>query len=318
MDTMSGSSTGRSGRLRRRIVVLLAAGLLVMPVPWLLPRDSSWGVAWRLDGRLMVNGEVLDPGGRWTWLTAGRPPILAEALLRGPGGTRDLRHAPAATRPEVNEPMAAAVGLLHAGHQIDFGLIVEATGPTGPEYPDRAVIVEVNGIPLTDHASWWEAVSLAQTPVTFRTHDGLFYTAPGPSLPYDQVYVIDEAPGEVEAVVGGRMATVPPLSWFRGMALGRSHGLIVALVTYAHHADDDLAAGRHIAATGGVRGDGTVTRIGGLPAKAAAARRSGVDVLFFPAAQAPELIGFQAGDMELVPVFTLADAIVHLKAGESA
>lgn len=308
----------RTGRRRRRVVIAaaLAVGLLATPIPWLLPQNDSWGMAWRLNGRLTVNGEVIDPPGRWTWLTAGRPPVLAEALLRGTDNTRDLRHAPAANRPEVNEPMAAAVGLLQAGHDIEFGLIVEATGPESAAYPERAVVVELNGIELNNHDDWWEAVSKPKSPVTFRTDDGRLYSAPGPGLPYERVYVIDEAPGDVEAAIGGRLATIPPFSWFRGLALGRSHGLVVALITYAHTVDHDLAAGRHVAATGGIRGDGTVTRIGGLPAKAEAARNAGVDVFLFPAVQAPELAYFDPGDMELAPVFTLTDAIDYLKGAE--
>jgi PDZ domain-containing protein len=98
----------------------------------------------------------------------------------------------------------------------------------------------------------------------------------------------------------------------RTLALGRSHGLIVALATYAGAVQGDLAKGRHIAATGGVRSDGSVTRIGGLLAKARAARRVGVDVFFFPADQAGLLRDFDARSMDLVPVASLAEAIAYL------
>lgn len=64
---------------------------------------------------------------------------------------------------------------------------------------------------------------------------------------------------------------------------------MVALTTYAHVVDADLAQGRHIAGTGGIRGDGTVTRVGGVAAKAGAAHRAGADVLFVPASQASQL-----------------------------
>jgi PDZ domain-containing secreted protein len=114
------------------------------------------------------------------------------------------------------------------------------------------------------------------------------------------------------AAVGGRLAAIPPFSLFRSLALGRSHGLVVALATYADAIDLDLAGGRHIAATGGVRSDGSVTRIGGLPAKARAARRVGVDVFFFPAGQEGDLSTFDPGSMKLVPVASLDEAIDFL------
>jgi PDZ domain-containing secreted protein len=87
----------------------------------------------------------------------------------------------------------------------------------------------------------------------------------------------------------------------------------MAPATYADAADEDLAR-RHIAATHGVRSDGTVTRIGGLPAKARGARRVGVDVLFCPAEQAGELTIFDPGSMTLVEVGSLGEAITFLEA----
>jgi len=304
-------------RGRRRILIALSIVVVVAmftPIPWLLPRGTDWGMAWRLDGNLAVNGEVVAPSGRWTWLTAGRPPLVVEVLLSEKGTTRDLRDAPASTQPEFNEPMAAAVGLVHAGYEIEFGLIVEAVNPINSNYPERAIVVEMNGVPLSNYAMWKMVVANSGGPVTFRTNEGQLHTAPGPGLPYERVYIIDEAPQGVRAVVGGPLASIPPFKYIRNLALGRSHGLIVALATYAHAADGDLAAGRHVAATGGVRGDGTVTRIGGLLAKASAARRAGVEIMFFPADQAGELAGFDPGVMELVPVRTLAEAIVFLEA----
>ncbi|WP_162941937.1 hypothetical protein [Desertimonas flava] len=123
-----------------------------------------------------------------------------------------------------------------------------------------------------------------------------------------------ERVGEVEAVVGGPWADTPIGRWWRDLGLGRSHGMMVALVTYADAEGIDLAHGRAIAGTGGINADGTVSTISGLVAKATAARRVGADVLLYPAAQSDELSGFAAGTMRLVPVRTLDDAIAALRA----
>jgi hypothetical protein len=124
---------------------------------------------------------------------------------------------------------------------------------------------------------------------------------------------VDLAPN-LDAEVGGMLAGTPIGHWWRSLALGKSHGMMVALVTYAEYARVDLAGGRAIAGTGGMRADGGVTPIGGLRAKAAAARLVGADILLYPAGQSAELAGFDAGSMRLVPVQTLDDAVAALSA----
>lgn len=307
-------------RRRRRIAVavLVIAALLVTPVPWLhLVSDEPPGWAWRLDGRLVVEGEVVNPPGRWSWLTVGRPPVLAEVardrVFTPTTPSRDMRVAPTGTQPRLIEPVAAAVGLLHAGRELELGLVVEVSDPTIEGYPQHAVIVAVDGIELKGRAEWEAAKRATGGPIRFQTADGRRWSAPGPGLPYAHVRVVDLGPELLEASIGGRASGLAPVAWFRSLSLGSSHGMMVALVTYAHASDQDLARGRHIAGTGGILGDGTITRIGGLEAKAAAARRAGADVLLFPASQADQLDGFDAGPMELAPVSTLAEAIVWLE-----
>jgi hypothetical protein len=278
----------------------------------MLARNSSFGMAWQLDGRLEVNGALLDPPGDWTWVTAGRPPLVAELLFQGHGPQRNLRAAPAASKPVFSEPLAAAVGLHEAGYEIEFRVMVQAFGATQPGLPDPAQIVELSGISLDNLAAWQEAKALAPPQTEFRTVGGDYFVSAGSGLPYERVSVSELAPPTVVAAIGGRLATIPPLSMFRSLALGRSHGLLVALATYAGSIDEDLAKGRHIAATGGVRSDGTVTRIGGLAVKARAAMRVGVDVFFFPAEQAGDLSAFDQGSMTLVPVGSLSEAITFL------
>jgi hypothetical protein len=311
----------RSGRRRwarsTRLWALVLA-LALVPVPWMHVVDMDPpGQAWRLDGRLLVDGEPVNPPGRWSWLTVGRPPVLAEVargwVRGGPRHARDMRTAPASSRPALNEPAAAAVGLLHAGSPIEMRVVVEALGAQHPELPDRVLVDRLNGVRLTDRAAWRRARARAPGTVVFTTREGDTFRAPGPRLPYERVHVVDVAPSEVDAAVVGRLGRAAPVRWFRSLALGRSHGLMVALMTYADASGEDLAAGRHVAGTGGVNGEGTVTRISGLPAKARAARRAGADVLVFPGVQRDELADFDAGAMELHPVLTLTEAIEVLR-----
>jgi hypothetical protein len=202
----------------------------------------------------------------------------------------------------------------HAGAELRLGVFVEVSGPRRDDLPEQAVIVEINAQQLGSRVDFETALRTADDVFPVTTAAGRTFEVDGPGLPYDHVRVIDIAPEGLSAAIGGPFSRLAPVAWFRSLSLGSSHGMMVALLTYAHVTGDDLARGRHIAGTGGIRGDGAVVRIGGLPAKAQAARRAGADVLFFPASQVDELAEFQAGRMVLVPIETLSDAIAYLRA----
>ncbi len=306
--------------------------VLLLPIPWIhVSDDITPGTAWRLDGRLEVDGRTIEPDGRWTWLSVGRPQLVGEALwarlLGSDVPSRDLREGSVTVSPSLAEPAAAAIGLRAAGRDVPLGLIVEARDPYIEGYPQSALIVSIDGRALTNREAWeeamsgWEAeaglpTSAAQASpraFAFELPDGREFTAPGPQLPYREVNTLDTAPLDLEAGISFKFAQRLPVDWFRNLSLGRSHGLMVALTTYADVSGRDIAQGRHIAGTGGIRGDGTVTRIGGLPTKARAAHRADADVMFFPASQADQLEGMEFDGMSLVPVETLEDAIDWLE-----
>jgi hypothetical protein len=304
---------GRRWLLRATVLVLI---VLLLPVPWRHHvSDDPPGLAWRLNGRLHVEGRAIDPPGRWSWLTVGRPPLVGEVAwrrVRGAPLARDLRDGPEASHPQVSDPIAVAVGRNAAGAALPLTVLVEATGATYEGLPDPAVLTRLNGVDLVDRRSYERARQRPRTSTWFWTTEGSIHGSHGLELPYLRVSVSDVAPPELDARIG---SDHPTLRWLRSLAVGSSHGLIVALMSYADAAEVDLARGRHIAGTGRMFGDGSVGRIGGLPAKAAAARRAGADVLVFPSSQAVELARFDPGEMELVGVANLADAIAALTEG---
>jgi hypothetical protein len=310
---------------------MLAIVGLLLPVPWLhVVSADPLGTAWRLDGRLQVEGETIDPPGRWTWLAVGRPQLVIEVLrdrlVSADRSATDLRAGPAGRRPSLSEPAAAAIGMRQAGRDLTVGVSVEARRPLLDGYPETGFLDTIDGTPLTDRRSWdaisssWrdagpspqdaDAARDGERPdLTFRFRNGQRYAAPGPGLPYTQVLVYPSAPEGFEAGIRFGIQRLLPDGWLRDLSLGSSHGLMVALTTYAHASGEDLAQGRHIAGTGGILGDGTVTRIGGLPAKARAANRAGADVLLVPATQAQEVATSRLPGTTVVPVTSLEDAI---------
>lgn len=301
--------------------MVVAAIVLVLPVPWRHVSDSVVGLAWGMDTRLVVGNEHLDPPGQWSWLTVGRPALVGELAWQrlrravdpdSPDGAKDLRRGSISSRPAHVESVAAAVGLQRAGQHVALGLRVRVSGPSGPDLPHVARLTHVNGHELTDRASWRAALAALRPDgrLTLTTSSGETYVAPDGTLPYRHVDVVDIAPPGVTAAVGGHGA---PYSWVRSMAMGSSHGLMVGLTTYAAASGEDLAADRHVAGTGRLLGDGTVGTIGGLPSKAAAARRAGADVLIVPAGQVHLLADVDVGRMRVLAVTTIDDAIRQLR-----
>jgi hypothetical protein len=297
--------------------VAVLSFVALCPVPWMKAQlDDPPGSAWRLDGRLVINGETVDPPGSWYWLTAGRPPVVAEVvrgwLSAGDDAPTSMHDGRRALRPAVTEPAAAAVGLRRADWPISLGVAVEVGSPTRDDLPSTAVVAAVNGVAVTSRAGWDRAIDGLEQRNTLTLAGGEHYEFAGPRLPFRRVDVIDVPSDDLDVAVGGRLARTWPGSWFRDLALGSSHGLMVALVSYAYGSGDDLADGRAIAGTGTIRGDGSVGSIGGLRAKATAAREIGADVLLFPAHQAAQLDGFEPGVMRLLPVTSLDEAIEAL------
>ncbi|HWL41378.1 MAG TPA: hypothetical protein VNQ73_00440 [Ilumatobacter sp.] len=288
----------------------------LFPVPWMVAADGSApGNAWRLDGRVTIEGRMVDPEGDWYWLTAGRPPTVAEvAWSKVAGAPSDvtpstMRAGPLRQRSRWSEPAAAAVGLARGGWEIGTQWEAHVSRPTVAGLPATAVVVALNGQPLANAA--FDGLGASNT---FTTAAGQTFGFSGPDLPYEVVDTVVAPTRHVDVVVGGWLARTPVGGWWRNLATGSSHGLMVALVAYTHASGDELGRGLTVAGTGSMRPDGSVGRIGGLRAKATAAREAGADVLLYPAAQQGELEGFANAAMELVPVVTLDDAIAALQA----
>ena len=291
--------------------------IAILPVPWLVARTSNPpGMAWRLDGRLAVNDVLLDPPGTWYGMTAGRPPLVAEVVWSWfeaePARPRDMRKGSRFDTPALAEPAAIAVGLAQAGVAVTRSMIVEAREPLVMGLPDLVWVSAVNGLPIATRDDWAHSLTTLGVHNEFVTVDGHPHAFDGSSFPYGVVDLVD-APTGLEVSPAGWLSLVPE-SWYRQLAVGRSHGVLLGLAAYSQATREDLARDRVIAATGVLRADGSVAPVGGLVAKARAADRAGVDVMIYPADQQCELEAAVApGDMQMLPVATLSEAIEALR-----
>ncbi len=94
---------------------------------------------------------------------------------------------------------------------------------------------------------------------------------------------------------------------------GPSAGLMFSLTVYDLVAPEDLARGRVIVGTGTMTPSGRVGAIGGIRQKVATARNSGAEIMLVPASQLEEALTADAGDMRVIGVATIDEAITALR-----
>jgi PDZ domain-containing protein len=94
---------------------------------------------------------------------------------------------------------------------------------------------------------------------------------------------------------------------------GPSAGMIFALAIYDTLTPGALLAGMHVAGTGNISPDGEVGPIGGIQQKIAAASEDGATLFLAPAGNCDEAAVADPGDMRVVRIETLDDAIAAVE-----
>jgi len=97
---------------------------------------------------------------------------------------------------------------------------------------------------------------------------------------------------------------------------GPSAGLMWAVGLYDLLTRGDLTAGRTIAGTGSIDLEGRVGSIGGILDKVVAAREANADIMLVPRDNFDEVRGVDAGELTLVSVSSLDEAIEALSPSE--
>jgi len=99
---------------------------------------------------------------------------------------------------------------------------------------------------------------------------------------------------------------------------GPSAGLMWAVGLYDLLTPGDLTRGRTIAGTGSIDLDGNIGPIGGILDKVVAAREANADIMLVPRDNFDEVRGVDAGDLTLISVSTLDEALEALSPSEPA
>ncbi|MBL8778358.1 MAG: PDZ domain-containing protein [Acidimicrobiales bacterium] len=104
-----------------------------------------------------------------------------------------------------------------------------------------------------------------------------------------------------------------PVAIDTGQVGGPSAGLAFTLAVLDVLTPGEITGGAQVAVTGTIDGNGNVGPIGGIGQKAAAVREAGADVFLVPASEADQARA-RAGDVEVIGVETLDDALRALDA----
>jgi Lon-like protease len=335
---------------RRTATLALAAGVLVilvavasfLPVPYVVyspgPMEDTLAVR---DGQPVITidgAETFETDGVLSLTTVGVTPadarldlITALQAWVDPSRAivpRDTVYAPGVTSEETRErnawllersqETAKVAALRELGYEVPeavvIELVMEETPADGALEPGD-IVEQVDGTAVAEPQDVVDAV---------RAHD-----------PGEQVEFLIRRDGEQQTV---QLTTEAAAEEDGGHAMvgagvgygyefpvqidvnidqrigGPSAGMIFALAMYDLLTPGALLDGMRVAGTGEITGDGTVGAIGGIQQKIAAAAGDGAELFLAPAANCDDVVDARNGDMQVVSIETLDDAISAVEA----
>lgn len=253
-----------------------------------------------------------------TWIDPDRS-VEGEDVVYPPGLTAEEETRRAISQMDQSKIDAAVVVLsLLTDYPKEHGpgALVEAVGPDCPAderlFPgDLIVRIEGELVDSRREASRLIDAVPVDDPVDFRVDaDGEMHdvrvtrgSCPGIDEPLIGIVLVEPFPFEIRiesSEIGGPSA-----------------GLMWALGLYDLLTPGDLTRGRTIAGTGAIDVEGNIGPIGGIADKVGAAQSVDADILLVPQDNFSELRDVETGDLELIPVSTLEEAVAALDPSET-
>lgn len=253
--------------------------------------------------------------------------VIDRELVRPAGQTNAEYRTAVLDQMEESKRTAIAVALEHAGYDIELtgegvlvsGLVEDAPAAGVLQVGD--VIVEIDG----ERVEWApDSIRLISDHEIGDTLS-LRLTRDGKQLDVE-VTLIEHVNDPSRPMVGFLASTynehlgdLPfPVFIDSENIGGPSAGLMYTLTIIEILGEEDLTRGRRIAGTGVIGSDGSIGAIGSIRQKVAAARAEGADILFVPEGNYERAMTIDPGDMVVVPVATIDDAIAYLLTDEAA
>jgi Lon-like protease len=252
------------------------------------------------------------------WLDPERAVVPRDVVYPGNPSTEEARQENAAIFSSSQE-LATVAALRHLGYdvpedadQVIVRDVLEGAAADGVLEPGD-VILDVQGEPVLTPDAVVMAVS-GQEPgqsVTMRVErSGEVLELEVPTKPSQ----VDPDRAAIGVVVGPAWdLPVQVTIDVPGQIGGSSAGLVFTLGVIDTLTPGALLDGASVAGTGEIATDGTVGPISGIQQKIAAARNDGSDVFLAPLANCGAIAGADAGDMQVVPVATVDEAVSALE-----
>lgn len=335
---------------RRTATLAFAAGVLVvlvavaslLPVPYVVyspgPMENTLG---ERDGQPVISvdgAETYETEGVLNLTTVGVTPadakldlitalqawvdpsraIVPRELVYAPGVTSDETRERNAWLLERSQETAKVAALRELGYEVPEAVVIDLVmegSPADGSLEPGDIVEEVDGSAVTEPQDVVDAVRAHEPgeqvefairrdgePQTLRiTTEAAPEDDGGHAMIGAGVGFGYEFPVQIDINIDQRIG-------------GPSAGMIFALAMYDVLTPGALLEGMHVAGTGEISGDGDVGAIGGIQQKIAAAAGDGAELFLAPAANCDDVVGARNGEMRVVSVETLNDAVSAVEA----
>lgn len=323
------------------VIVVLVAVASLLPVPYVVyspgPMENTLGErdgepvitiqgadTYPTDGVLNLTTVGVTPAdarldllsATQAWLDPERA-IVPRDLVYEPGVTSEETRERNAWLLERSQETAKVAALRELGYEVPEAVVIELVlddTPADGTLQPGDVVEQVDGMAVTTPQDVVDAVrahELGDTVEFVIRRDGAEQTF---ALDTEAAPAEDGGHAMVGAGVGYGYEFPIQIDVNIDQRIGGpSAGVIFALAIYDTLTPGAMLDGMYVAGTGEITGDGEVRAIGGIQQKIAAAAGDGVELFLAPASNCDDVVDARNGDMAVVSIETLDDAITAVE-----